>query len=589
MRSVHTYTRCLIALACLLFSHASVAAPVSGTTAKQQSNTLTAQTDSKRAQAVAKKRSNLMRPTSMNLTIDKSIPLTFNRPAATIFIANPKIADVQVLSATSVMVFGKQTGQTTLIITDDYGNKIVYRSIVVSQNLSALRRALRTVIPNSKISAKSIPNGIVLTGKAADSSEVEDARRLAARYLPQRGGEIINRIKVAANNQVQILVRFAEVSKDVDKRFGFNWETVGRMGQFGSILATGADFYTPGEALARTVVGDSTNDLLSLSFNNGNYSVNGMIDALAKEGFVNILAEPSLTALSGQTASFLAGGEFPIPVPQSAETISIEWKQYGVSLAFTPTIINGNRINLHVRPEVSQLSDVGSIKLSNITIPSLITRRAETTLELNSGQSFALAGLLNNQQTQSIEKFPFLGDIPILGTLFRSTRFQNNESELVIIITPVIVKPTTENKLSLPTDGIIAPTDEELFFEQKNIGSNRKARMISGQPRAVILDNPKSQGKAKALKAKAIPMKAAKRVPVEKKKLAIKKVKTPTVKKVTKPKAVIKSKTAPLPKKKPVIEKKRQPAVIKKSKQSFPMTKSVPSKIKTPVGGFIVE
>ncbi|MGE4351682.1 MAG: pilus assembly protein N-terminal domain-containing protein [Bdellovibrionales bacterium] len=427
-------------------------------------------------------------PTSLSVLIDKSVPVTFNRPAASVFIANPEIADVQVLSPKSVMVFGKKEGQTTLKITDDRGHDIVYKTVIVSQNLSGLRQALRTVIPDSHISVESVPNGIVLTGEVTDTSAIEDARRLAARYIAQ-GGDIINRIRVKANNQVQIRVRFAEVSRDVDKRFGINWENAASVGDFAFGLATGADFITAGaNEYTRSVVGTDTNDAIAGSFNNNHFSVNAMIDTLAKNGLVTILAEPSLTAMSGETASFLAGGEFPIPVPQSSDTITIEWKQYGVSLAFTPTIINDSRINLHVRPEVSQLSDTGSITLSNITIPALTTRRAETTIELNSGQSFALAGLLNNQQTQSVSKYPFLGDMPILGPLFRSTRFQNNESELVIIITPYIVKPTTQEHLALPTDGFSTPSDTDMLWRMRENNSDPSAPTLSGTPRAVRME-----------------------------------------------------------------------------------------------------
>ncbi len=433
----------------------------------------------------------LKRPTPLEIMIDKSVPVNLTEPAATVFVANPEIADIQVLSPNSVMVFGKKAGQTTLIIAGNDGKNLVYHTVMVSQNLADLRDAIRTVVPGSSIQVEPIPNGIVLTGDVGDSTAIEDIRRLAARYLPETGGDIINRIRVRANNQIQIRVRFAEVSKDVDKRFGIDWETVGTVGSFAFGLATGADFITAGStAITRTVVGDSVNDAFSTSFNNNHFSVNGMIDALAKDGFVTILAEPSLTAMSGETASFLAGGEFPIPVPQSANTITIEWKQYGVSLAFTPTILNENRINLHVRPEVSQLSDAGSVTLNNINIPALTTRRAETTIELNSGQSFAIAGLLNNQQTQSVDKFPFLGDVPVLGPLFRSTRFQNNESELVIIITPYIVKPTTQENLSLPTDGLAAPTDTDRVFRLRQTNSDPNAKTISGAPRAVRVENP---------------------------------------------------------------------------------------------------
>ncbi|MDD3181253.1 MAG: type II and III secretion system protein family protein [Alphaproteobacteria bacterium] len=451
-------------------------------------------------------------PTALEVMIDKSVSVKFRAPAASIFIANPDIADIQVLSPTSIMVYGKKEGQTTLKVTDDTGKDLVYHTVIVSQNLAGLREALRTVIPGSNIKVESVPNGLILTGDVTDSSAVEDARRLASRYIPRDGGDIINRIKVKANNQVQIRVRFAEVSKDVDKRFGINWENAASLGSFTLGLATGADFIdsTTTALYDRTGLDGLTNDALAGSFNNKHFSINGMIDALAKNGLVTILAEPSLSAMSGETASFLAGGEFPVPVPQSGDTVTIEWKQYGVSLAFTPTIIGDNRINLHVRPEVSQLSDVGSITLSstsnNFSVPALTTRRAETTLELNSGQSFAIAGLLNNQQTQSVSKFPFLGDIPVLGPLFRSTRFQNNESELVIIITPYIVKPTTQELLALPTDGFSPPTDSDRIFRMRETNSDPEAPTLSGEPRAARVEEALAQNSPAPMAAPLTPV-----------------------------------------------------------------------------------
>lgn len=427
----------------------------------------------------------------MDVVIDKGVPLTLDAPAASIFIANPDVADVQVLTPTSIMVYGKKNGQTTLLISGDRGNILAHRTVMVSQNLGDLREALRAVIPNATIKVESVPGGIVLSGEVSDPSVVEDARRISARYVPAESGEIINRIKVKRNNQVEIRVRFAEVSRDVDKRLGINWENAARMGSFTFGLATGPDFYKGlGQSLTRTTIGDDLNNAISGSFNNSHFSVNAMIDALAKDGLVTVLAEPSLIAMSGETASFLAGGEFPIPVPQTGDTITIEWKQYGVSLAFTPTIIGDNRINLHVRPEVSQLSQAGSITLSNVEVPALTTRRAETTVELASGQSFAVAGLLNNNQTQSVSKFPLLGDMPVLGPLFRSSRFQNNESELVIIITPYIVKPSTPDQLALPTDGFKTPSEIDQSFKMRHTNSDANARQLSGEPRAVKVDPP---------------------------------------------------------------------------------------------------
>ncbi|MDX9690217.1 MAG: pilus assembly protein N-terminal domain-containing protein [Alphaproteobacteria bacterium] len=453
-----------------------------------------------------------IKPSAMEVMIDKSVPVSFTKPAATVFIANPDIADVQVLTPQSVMVYGKKAGQTTLIVTDNTGAQQVYRTIIVSQNLADLREALRTVIPGSQIKVESIPNGIVLSGEAKDASAVEDARRLAARYIPEQGGDIINRIRVKANNQVQIRVRFAEVAKDVDKRFGINWETIGNVGQFVFGMGTGADFINPATTALydRTALDGLTNNAIAGSFTNSHFNINSMIDALAKDGFVTILAEPSLTAMSGETASFLAGGEFPIPVPQSTNTVTIEWKQYGVSLAFTPTIISDSRINLHVRPEVSQLTDIGAITLSsssnNFSVPALTTRRAETTIELNSGQSFAIAGLLNSQQTQAVSKFPLLGDMPILGPLFRSSRFQNNESELVIIITPYVVKPTTEENLSLPTDGYALPSDADRLWRMRHTNSDPSAKPLSGQPRAELIENPINEEPALPTAAPATPV-----------------------------------------------------------------------------------
>lgn len=437
-----------------------------------------------------------VKPDVLNLSIDEGIPLTLSTPASSVFIANPEIADVQVLSPTSVMVFGKKTGQTTLLATDGGGKNLLHKTILVSQNLGDLRAALKTVIPNNKISVDSVPGGIVLTGEAKDPSTVEDARRLAMRYVPKDGGEVINRIKVRGSNQIQIRVRFAEVSRDIDKRFGIDWESIGNIGGFAFGLATGAPVLAREELKAvpnllnrnRPITGSNTNGVISMSKQGKNYNVNGLIDALAQDGLITVLAEPNLTAMSGETASFLAGGEFPVPVPQSQTTISIEWKEYGVSLAFTPTLIGEDRINLHVRPEVSQLTDVGSVTLNDIVVPALTTRRADTTIELASGQSFAIGGLLNNSQNHSVDKYPFLGDMPILGPLFRSTRFQNSESELVIIITPYIVKPVNEEQLALPTDGFSPPSDTDRILRLRQTNSDPDARTISGTPRAVRIE-----------------------------------------------------------------------------------------------------
>ncbi|MGE0109573.1 MAG: pilus assembly protein N-terminal domain-containing protein [Bdellovibrionales bacterium] len=429
----------------------------------------------------------------IDIATNKSAVVELGIPAATVFIANPEIADVQVVTPTRIMVMGKKIGETTLLISDDLGHELANRTIVVSTNIAELKRAIKEIAPDDDITAKAVPNGVVLSGYADDATTLEMVRRVATRYVPVQDGDIINNVKLHANNQIQIQVRFAEVSRDVDKRFGINWETFIDAGalMFGVASGEAISAVTAG-SLSRTSVGDLTNDSLGFSYSGRNGNVNGIIDALAKNGLVTILAEPTLTAMSGETASFLAGGEFPVPIPQG-ENISIEWKQYGVSLAFTPTILGNDRINLHVRPEVSQLSDIGSVTLDSIEIPSLTTRRAETTVELASGQSFAIAGLLNNNKTQSINKFPFLGDVPILGALFRSTRYQNSESELVIIITPYLVKPTTQEKLALPTDGYKHPTDAERLLLNRTTSHLDSVRPMSGSSRAVEIEDIEEQ------------------------------------------------------------------------------------------------
>jgi len=529
----------------------------------------------------------------ISISVGKSIVVKLGAPAATVFIANPDVADVQIASPRRVMVLGKKTGETTLLISDDFGRVLANHTIVVSQNINDLRRSLRSIAPHDDINVRPIPNGLILTGSASNAAIVEDARRLAARYVPVEGGDIINRIKVHANNQIQIQVRFAEVSREADKRFGINWENALNAGSFVFGLETGSQFFTSvGSAITRTTVGDDLNDALNFGFNDGNVSVNGMIDALAKNNLVTILAEPTLTAMSGETASFLAGGEFPIPIP-NGDNITIEWKQYGVSLAFTPTILNGNRINLHVRPEVSQLSEVGAVTLSNISIPALTTRRAETTVELGSGQSFAIAGLLNNNQTQAINKFPFLGDVPILGSLFRSTRFQNNESELVIIITPYIVKPVDQEKLALPTDSYSQPSETDRIFRMRETNSDPDAPTLSGTPRAVKIEKVEEVKLPETKRPEAKPKEIKKSVPAK----AMKK-KKPARKKEAPP---IQAKKAPATKKQKTedsVEIKAADIVTKKAEKieapSLPISTPPPEKkIKKhqppKLGGFIME
>ncbi len=314
---------------------------------------------------------------------------------------------------------------------------------------------------------RSVPGGIVVSGDVNSSDDASRAVALLDGFLGQ-GDKVINQINVRSPTQVNLRVRIAEMSRQVEKELGFNWNAAFNDGSTKLGLFTGQP-------------GPSANpDTIAAQVVKGNFNVLAMIDALAQEGIITTLAEPNLTAVSGETASFLAGGEFPIPVGVTPTTgiaqIQVQFKQFGVSLAFTPTVLSGQRISLKVRPEVSQISNDFSITLDSIKIPGLQVRRADTTVELASGESFAIAGLMDNRTTNSLAKLPGAGDIPILGPLFRSTSFQRNESELIIIVTPYVVNPTRVAQRDIPTpvDGYKPVTDLERMLGD-HLGQVQKA------------------------------------------------------------------------------------------------------------------
>ena len=362
--------------------------------------------------------------------------LRLDRGMASVFIANPGIADVSAKSDRLLYLFGKSVGTTTLFALDGSDNVIANVQVRVTHSLDRLQSSLNELVPNGLIVASSVDGAIILSGSVETATEAENARRLAARFVGE-GGEVINRLAVTAPNQVNLRVRIAEVSREIINQFGFNWDVFVDGGfQFG------LQSLPPVAGLNTVFLGGDI----------GNASIDTLIDALADDNLVTILAEPNLTAVSGETASFLAGGEFPIPVAQDEDTITVQFKQFGVSLAFTPTLLGRSRVSMRVRPEVSQLSTAVQVLAGGLSIPSLTTRRAETTVELASGQSFAIAGLIQDNSRQEHHRIPGLGDLPILGALFQSDRFQRSETELVIIVTPYIVRPVDADQLRTPLD-----------------------------------------------------------------------------------------------------------------------------------------
>ncbi len=376
---------------------------------------------------------------SIAIELNEGKLVRFDNPAASVFITNPSVADVNVRSTKLVYLFGKTPGKTTLFALDSDDNVIANLEVVVQHNLTRLQSALEVLLPASGVNVVSIDGAIILSGTVATAVDAENARRVTARFIVD-GDEVINRLAVTEPNQVNLRVQIAEVKRNILNKFGVNMDVL--LDSSNIVLGIASNF-TALTTNATTLAGSGSIGAVNIS---------GVIDALADDGLVTILSEPNLTALSGETASFHSGGQFPIETSQITAAgntiVDIVFYDFGISLEFTPTIIGGNRINLRVRPEVSTLD----FSIARNGVPGLSTRRADTTIELASGQSFVIAGLLSEASSENIEKTPGLGDIPILGDLFRSEQFRRDETELIIVVTPYLVRPVSNERIPLPTD-----------------------------------------------------------------------------------------------------------------------------------------
>ena len=394
--------------------------------------------------------------------------------AASVFVADPKVAEVKPASATSLFVFGVAPGRTTIAALDANGAPLSQYDVTVEPSTFAAGQArgvIARTMPGSDIHIDTQANGLTVTGSVASAAAAQQAMDAVRGFLPT-GQTAINHLGVAASTQVNLRVRIVEMSRSVAREIGINWSAVQSLGSFAQFGVSTANPVTATTLAANALTG-------GYNFPGGRNPTNvgGIIDALATDQLVHVLAEPNITAISGEAASFLVGGEFPIPVAQQNNTTTVDFKQYGVSLGFVPTVASDGHINLKVRPEVSALSTQGAVQLSagnsSFQIPALTVRRAETTVELGSGQSFAIAGLLQDQTTLSTSALPFLGEIPIIGALFRSDSFLRNETELVIIVTPYIVRPVSDpSTLRAPDDDWAPPSDFEriLLLRQKALG-----------------------------------------------------------------------------------------------------------------------
>lgn len=455
------------------------------------------------------------RPTNdLSLSVGRGQLINLPAPISDVFVANEGVADVQVRSATQIYVFAKAVGESSVFATSKSGAVVYSANVRAGKNVNSIDQMLKLAMPEASITATTMNDVILLTGTVAGPDDSAAAVELVQSMVGE-SVKVISRIKTATPLQVNLQVKIAEVSRSLIKDIGVNLANRDNTGGFLFGIGQGRNFVSIGDpstanfpsvpisnffpgatgtvkinpATGQPLFGTpgeagATYDFKNLAQGAGRTSIGlagrflgldfaSAIDLAETEGLVTTLAQPNLTALSGETASFLAGGEFPIPVSQDLGAVTVQYRQFGVSLAFTPVVLADGRISMRVRPEVSELSNEGSVRLNGFDVPALSIRRAETTVELGSGQSFMIGGLMRNAQTNSIDRAPGLGNVPVLGALFRSTRYRKSETELVIIVTPYLVKPVTAGSIALPTDGFKAATDiERVLFGRTQSDKN---------------------------------------------------------------------------------------------------------------------
>ena len=418
------------------------------------------------------------RSSALSIDAGSGRVVTLGAAAANVFAADPKVAEVRPASPTSLFVFGVAPGRTTIAALAANGVPVAQYEVTVNPSgygAAAARATIGRVLPGQNVRVETLGNGLSVSGDVATPADADRAVQIARSYAGDHQ-QVQNLLSVGSSQQVNLRVRIAEMSRSLTRTLGINWQSLANLGKYAAIGAVTAN------ALSAITTPPSLVGAVGYNFNTVGHvtDINALIDALAQDQLVHVLAEPNLTAISGETASFLVGGEFPIPVAQQNNSTSIEFKQYGVSLAFIPTVSSGGRISMKVRPEVSALSSQGAVVLSasnnSIQVPALTVRRAETTVELTSGQSFAIAGLLQDSTQLNGTAVPFLGELPIIGALFRSDGFQRNETELVIVVTPYLVRPNSDPAtVKLPTDGWKPPTDLERILLLRQSGRPQTA------------------------------------------------------------------------------------------------------------------
>lgn len=435
----------------------------------------------------------------LELAINKSQIVTADRPIDRAMIGNDTIADVLPVSASSIYVLGKSVGTTSLTLYDKMNRVIAVMDISVGPDVEALRLQLDEMFPGQTIDARLTNGKLMLNGVVKDAGVASRVAQLASAYA---GDNVINMLAVSSPQQVMLEVRFAEVNRTVGEQLGVSGFGASRDGDFRGAIGSGASSIfdpTNGNRLQLSPLLDQFG-IFSALFQIGDVDIEAFLNVLEEQGLSKTLAEPTLVALSGEKASFLAGGEFPIPVLQGnggggggggqQGAITVQFKSFGVSLGFTPTVLGDNVINLIVEPEVSSLDPSASVTINGLTVPGLQTRRASTTLELRDGESFVLAGLLRTDFQTNVQQLPILGSIPIIGSLFRSSRFQKGETELLIVVTPRLVKPIRPDQVKLPTDRVADPDAAETLL----FGQDYKPKALPPSGPSSQTSNPEKSG-----------------------------------------------------------------------------------------------
>jgi len=420
----------------------------------------------------------------LTLSLDKAAVVQLDADARDVLVSNPDLVDAVVRTPRRIFLLATKVGQTNAFFFDAQGKQILALDIRVEKDVVDLGSLMKASMPNSAIQVQAMNDNVVLTGSVASALESTRAADLAARFTgdPKK---VVNMLGIAGGQQVMLKVRIAEMDRNIAKQFGVNLAAAKIVGGSTPIgVSTSNQFNLVGQALSdlsglqagQVCDATSTNNnpfgtLIHGGTCNLQNNVQGQLKALERVGLVHMLAEPNLTAVSGETAKFLAGGEFPVPASRDRDgNVTVEFKQFGVGLSFTPVVLAPGRISLQLSSEVSELSNTGAFTLSGssttqgLTIPALTVRRTQTTIELPSGGSFAVAGLMQHNTKQVIDGFPGVKDLPVLGALFRSRDFADDQTELVVLVSAYLVEPTTEAALAVPTEGFIAPSDPETIL-----------------------------------------------------------------------------------------------------------------------------